>query len=38
MKTAYGIPHNYEASNPKNSQLIWGTGTYGYNSSDLDVF
>jgi len=38
QRAAYGIPASQRGSNPKNLQVTWGTGTYGYLPSDLTSF
>jgi len=37
VKTAYKIDKTLTGSNPKNIQMVWGTGTFGYNPDDLKM-
>lgn len=38
QKTSYQIPLNQTGTNLTNSQMVWGTGTFGFASSDLAQF
>ena len=38
QKQAYGYPQGLKGTNPHNSQLVFGTGSYGYDVSDIDMF
>eukprot|EP00128_Syssomonas_multiformis_P001382 Colp12_sorted_trinity150504_noHs@16960 len=38
QKKAYGIPLTQTGSHPDNSQMVWGTGTFGFLKSDLPKF
>ncbi len=38
QKAAYGIPIDRAATNAKTLQMVWGTGTFGYNPRELAEF
>jgi hypothetical protein len=38
IKKAMGMPESVLAKSSNNSQMVWGTGTYGVQSDDLDYF
>lgn len=38
QRAAYGVPAALVGTSPKNSQLVWGPGTYGYLESDLELY
>jgi hypothetical protein len=38
QKAAYGVPAGLQASHPKNRQMVWGTGSFGFGKEDLEMF
>jgi hypothetical protein len=38
IKSAYGIPLDFTASNPLTTNMVWGPGTFGYSPRDLAAF
>ena len=38
MKTAWHIPTNRMATNPKTLQMVWGPGTFGFSPASLAAF
>lgn len=38
LKVAMGVPTIVIAKSPANSQMVWGTGTFGVQFADLDYF
>ena len=38
QRAAYGVPASLTCTNPKNRQMVWGTGTYGFTPSDLQSY
>eukprot|EP00051_Salpingoeca_urceolata_P028699 m.487888 g.487888 ORF g.487888 m.487888 type:complete len:570 (-) comp25328_c0_seq1:15-1724(-) len=38
QKKAYGVPTDLKCTNANTTQMVWGTGTYGYLPSDLKSF
>jgi hypothetical protein len=38
QKAAYGVPASLQASHPKNKQMVWGTGSFGFGKDDLERF
>ena len=38
QRAAYGVPANLYGHNASNVQMVWGTGTYGYETADLELF
>eukprot|EP00937_MAST-01D_sp_MAST-1D-sp2_P003015 g3015.t1 len=38
QKAAYGVPPAQRATHKDNVQMVWGTGTFGYQEDDLELF
>ena len=38
IKSAYGIPLDWQASNALTTNMVWGPGTFGYSPKDLAAF
>lgn len=38
IKSAYGIPVDFSATNDLTTNMVWGPGTFGYSPKDLQAF